>query len=126
MKACSIDLRTKIVESVKKGVAKSETARRFGVNRSTLNRCLKQLNQSGSLAPKWRLGHPPKLGMSVPCCCLRKTSKLDPRLPIARGATLLYGVCAVRVSEATICRSIKRLRHSRKKDHHEPAKVRSG
>jgi len=97
MKACSIDLRTKIVESVKKGVAKSETARRFGVNRSTLNRCLKQLNQSGSLAPKWRLGHPPKLGMSVPCCCLRKTLKLGPGLPIARGATLLYGVCAVRV-----------------------------
>ena len=56
MKAYSIDLRTKIVESVKKGVSKSETARRFGVNCSTLNRYLKRLNQSGSLAPKRRLG----------------------------------------------------------------------
>jgi len=30
MKAYSVDLRTKIVEAVKKGVSKSETARRFG------------------------------------------------------------------------------------------------
>ncbi len=38
MKAYSIYLRTKIVEAVKKSVAKGETARRFGVNRSTVNR----------------------------------------------------------------------------------------
>jgi hypothetical protein len=35
MKAYSMDLREKIVESVKKGVPKSETARRFGVHRAT-------------------------------------------------------------------------------------------
>ncbi len=35
MKAYSVDLRTKIVESVRRrGVSISETARRFGVNRS--------------------------------------------------------------------------------------------
>ena len=61
MRAYSIDLHTKIVGSVKKDVSKSETARRFGVNRSTVHRYLKQLNQSGSLAPKWRLGQLPKL-----------------------------------------------------------------
>jgi transposase len=34
MKAYSIDLRTKIVESVRRrGVSISETARRFGINR---------------------------------------------------------------------------------------------
>ena len=61
MKAYSIDLRIKIVESVKKGVSKSEAARRFGVNRSTVNCYLKRLVESGSLAPKRRLGKPPKL-----------------------------------------------------------------
>ena len=62
MKAYSIDLRTKIIEAVKKGVFKTETARStFGVNRSTVHRYLKWLNQSGSLAPKRRLGQPPKL-----------------------------------------------------------------
>ena len=35
MSAYSLDLREKIVESVKKGVPKAETARRFGVDRAT-------------------------------------------------------------------------------------------
>ena len=50
MKAYSIDLCTKIVESVRKGVSKSETARRFGVNRSTVKRYLKRLDEGDSLA----------------------------------------------------------------------------
>ncbi len=50
MKTNSVDLRTKIVESVKKGVSKSETARRFGVNRSSVGRYLKRLYENGSLA----------------------------------------------------------------------------
>ena len=52
MKAYSMDLRTKIVESVRRGVSKSETARRFGVSRSTVKRYVKQLDEQGSLAPK--------------------------------------------------------------------------
>ena len=55
MKAYSIDLCTNIVESVRKGVSKSETARRFGVNRSTVKRYLKRLDEGGSLAPKKRI-----------------------------------------------------------------------
>src|SRR5215212_5883333 len=43
MKAYSLDLRLKIVEFVRRGASKSETARRFGVNRSTVKRYLKQL-----------------------------------------------------------------------------------
>jgi DNA-binding CsgD family transcriptional regulator len=39
MSAYSLDLREKkIIESVKKGVPKAETARRFGVDRATLKR----------------------------------------------------------------------------------------
>ena len=40
MKAYSLDLREKIVESVKKGVPNSETASRFGVHRATVKRYL--------------------------------------------------------------------------------------
>jgi transposase len=54
MKAYSIDLRKKIVQSVRKGVSKSETARRFDVNRSTLQRYIKRLEEEGSLAPTRR------------------------------------------------------------------------
>jgi transposase len=56
MKAYSIDLRKKIVESVRKDISKSETARRFDVNRSTVQRYIKQLEEDGSLAPKKRPG----------------------------------------------------------------------
>jgi DNA invertase Pin-like site-specific DNA recombinase len=38
MSAYSLDLREKIVKSVKKGVPKAETARRFGVDRATVKR----------------------------------------------------------------------------------------
>jgi transposase len=64
MKAYSLDLRSKIVESVRRGVSISETARRFGVNRSTVGRYLKRLDKGGSLAPKKALGSRSKLDES--------------------------------------------------------------
>ncbi|MCA1837655.1 MAG: helix-turn-helix domain-containing protein [Actinobacteria bacterium] len=51
MRAYSTDLRKKIVESVKKGVPKSETARRFGVDRATLKRYCKHFDEHGTLEP---------------------------------------------------------------------------
>jgi transposase len=65
MKAYSLDLRTKIVQSVRRGVSNSETARRFGVNRSTVGRYLKRLDEKGSLTPKKPPGSRPKLDGSV-------------------------------------------------------------
>jgi transposase len=61
MRAYSVDLRKKIVESVRRGISKSETARRFGVNRSTVKRYLKRLDEGGPLAPNPRPGKRPKL-----------------------------------------------------------------
>jgi transposase len=66
MKAYSLDLRTKIVDSVRRrGVSISETARRFGVNRSTVGRYLRQLEEGSSLAPKKAPGSPSKLDESA-------------------------------------------------------------
>src|SRR3712207_7581190 len=61
MRAYSIDLREKIVESVKKGVPKSETARRFGVHRATVKRYCKQLDERSTLKPRKAPGKRPKL-----------------------------------------------------------------
>ena len=52
MKAYSIDLRKKLVQSVRKGISKSETTRRFDFNRSMVQGYIKQLDEAGSLAPK--------------------------------------------------------------------------
>jgi transposase len=49
IRAYSLDLRKKIVESVKKGLPKAETARRFGVDRATLKRYCKRLDERGTL-----------------------------------------------------------------------------
>ena len=53
MKAYSVDLRIKVVEPVGRGISKSETARRFGIDRSTVNRYLKRLEESGSAGSRW-------------------------------------------------------------------------
>jgi transposase-like protein len=58
MNAYSMDLRDlkeRIVESVKKGVPKAQTARRFGVDRATVKRYCKLLDErGGTLQPRRR------------------------------------------------------------------------
>ena len=94
MKAYAIDLRKKMVDSVRKGIAKSETARRFGVIRSKVGRYLKRLDENGSFAPKKASGSPPKLdGMS--CGCLRKTPRGVHGLPTDRGASFPLQLAAL-------------------------------
>jgi transposase len=115
MKAYSIDLRKKIVHSVRKGISKSETARKFDVNRSTVQRYIKQLEEEGSLAPKKRPGSHPKLDESA-LLLLEQDLESRPWATHRQRSTFLYEICGVEVSEATICRAIKRgLSHSRKK-----------
>ena len=119
MRAYSLDLRKKIVESVKKGVPKSETARRFGVDRATVKRYCKQLDERGTLKPRKAPGKKPKLD--------EKTSKLlakdlqeRPWATHSQRAEFLFAVSGVRVSEATVCRAVGRLHRSRKKDPQQP------
>jgi transposase len=115
MKPYSIDLRKKIVESVKTGVSKSESARRFGVDRSTVRRYLKQLDEEGSLLPKKAPGSSPKLDESA-LRLLREDIKARPWATHGQRREFLSVACGVEVSEATICRTIrKRLGNSRKK-----------
>jgi transposase len=118
MKAYPIDLRTKIVEPVRRGTSKSETARRFRVNRSTINRYLEQLDEGGSLAPKRSPGRPLKLDQNA-MRLLEEDLKARPWATHKQRSEFLFAVCGVKVSEPTICRSIKRLSHSRKKEQWE-------
>jgi transposase len=115
MKAYSLDLREKIVESVKKGVPKSETARRFGVHRATVKRYCKQLDERGTLEPRKAPGKRPKLDQKV-TKLLAEDLKERPWATHSQRAEFLFAMSEVRVSEATICRAVGRLRRSRKKD----------
>ncbi len=115
MRAYSLDLRKKIVESVKKSVSKSETARRFGVDRATVKRYCKQLDERGTLEPRKAPGKRPKLDKKA-----RKLLSEDleqrPWATHSQRAELLFAITGVRVSDATLCRMVRRLHRSRKKD----------
>jgi transposase len=115
MKAYSLDLREKIVESVKKGVTKSETARRFGVHRATVKRYCKQLDERGTLQPRKAPGKAPKLDEKARKL-LVEDLKQRPWATHSQRAEFLFALLGVRVSEATVCRTVGRLSRSRKKD----------
>ena len=117
MKAYSMDLREKIVASVKEGVPKSEAARRFGVDRATVVKryYCKQLDERGTLEPRKAPGRASKLDEKA-----RKLLVEDlegrPWATHAQRAEFLFAALGVRVSEATVCRAVRRLSRSRKKD----------
>jgi transposase len=115
MRAYSLDLREKIVESVKKGVPKAETARRFGVDRATVKRYCKQLDERGTLEPRKAPGKKPKLDEKA-MKLLVEDLEQRPWPTHSQRAEFLFAMLGVRVSEATVCRAVGRLNRSRKKD----------
>ena len=114
MSAYSLDLREKIVESVKKGVPKSEAARRFGVDRATVKRYCKQLDERGTLQPRKAPGKSPKLDEKAMKLLVEDLQE-RPWATHSQRAEFLFAVSGVSVSEATVCRAVGRLRRSRKK-----------
>jgi transposase len=115
MSGYSLDLRQKIVESVKKGVPKAETARRFGVDRATVKRYCKQLDERGTLEPRKAPGRVPKLDEKAMKLILEDLEE-RPGATHSQRAEFLFAASGVKVSEATVCRAVGRLRRSRKKD----------
>jgi transposase len=114
MKAYSPDLRTKIVAAVDAGHSKAGVARVFGVGLSTVKRYMTQHAETGSLDPKRHPGPAPKIR---PDQHDRLRAQLD-----AHPAGFLDEHCAwwaeqtgVRVSTATMSRTITRLGYTRKK-----------
>ncbi|MDP9412355.1 MAG: helix-turn-helix domain-containing protein [Actinomycetota bacterium] len=119
MRAYSLDLRKKIVESVNKGVPKAETARRFGVDRATVKRYCKQLDERGTLEPRKAPGKAPKLDRKAMKVLVEDLEE-RPWATHSQRAEFLFAVVGVRVSEPTVCRAVGRLRRSRKKDPEQP------
>jgi transposase len=115
MKAYSEDLRRKIVEALDRGTNKCQAARLFGVNLSSVKRYTKMAREGRPLAPRKAPGKHSKINEHG-----RRLLQAD--LKERQAATLpercqfLEKVLGVKVSESTICRLLKRLGWSRKKD----------
>jgi transposase len=100
---------------VKRGVPKAETARRFGVDRATVKHYCKQLDERATLEPRKAPGKKPKLDEKA-TKLLAKDLEERPWATHSQRAEFLFAVSGVSVSEATVCRAVRRLSRSRKKE----------
>ena len=120
MKAYSIDLREKIVAAVGRGMSKAQAARIFGVGATSVKRYVKLAEGGKPLSPGKAPGKKGKLAGSA--MKLREEDlreedlRTRPALTYEKRADLLCELLGVRVSKSTICRAIRRLGYTRKKD----------
>lgn len=124
MKAYSEDLRRKIVDAVGRGLSKSETASLFGVSLSSVKRFARMEREGGSLTPRKPPGRPPKADEAM-----RKLLEADlverPAATAAERQRYLEHMTGKSMSDSTVRRLVRRLGHSRKKDHPSPPSVTS-
>jgi len=116
IKAYSLDLREKkIVAAVGRGMSKAQAPRTFGVGATSVKRYVKLREQGKPLAPAKAPGKKGKLdGKAIKL--LEEDLHTRPALTYEERADLLCGLLGVRVSKATICRTVRRLGYTRKKD----------
>jgi transposase len=125
MRAYSVDLRRKIVEAVRRGMSKAEAAHAFGVGISSVKRYVKLAREGVSLAPKKASGKERKLDQGA-TRLLEEDLHRRPEATYGQRAKLLFELLGLRASEATLCRAVKRLGYTRKKDQWVPANGTSG
>jgi transposase len=115
MRAYSVDLRRKIVEAIWRGMSKAEAARAFGVGISSVKRYVNMAREGESLAPKKAPGKERKLHQGA-TRLLEEDLHRRPEATYGQRAKLLFELLGVQVSEATLCRAVKRLGYTRRKD----------
>jgi len=114
MKAYSLDLRERIMHAVATGMTKSRAARTFAVSLATVKNYTRQLQQTGSLVPRPIPGRPRAISAE-------QEAALVVELRAAQDATLdelrarWEQRTGVTVSAATMSRTLKRLKWTRKK-----------
>jgi transposase len=116
MKAYSVDLREKIVAAVlERGMSKEEAARTFGVGATSVKRYVTLQEEGKPLSPGKAPGKKSKLGQSG-MKLLEDDLHARPTVNYEQRAHYLFKLLGERVSTSTICRMIRRLGYTRKKD----------
>ena len=114
MKACSEELRPKIVQALERGVPKTEAARLFGVSLSSIKRFARIARQGGSLVPKKGSGRPREIGKEVEKPLEEDVSE-SPPATISERRRFLERLTGKTLSDSTVRRLLRRLGFSRKK-----------
>jgi transposase len=113
MKPYSEDLRVRIVRAVEEGMAKSATARLFGVSLSSVKRYVRIADQGSSLQPRKGGGRPPKTDKTTQKL-LEEDVQERPGATVAKRRLFLEHATGKALSDATVGRLLKRLGFSRK------------
>ena len=114
--AYSVDLRKRIVAGVlEQGLSVVEAARMFQVGSATVERYLRQFRERGELSPRTSPGRPRLLNIAQEAW-LKRQLEQDNDLRLKVRCAQLKESSGVVLSEATMCRAIKRLGTTRKKD----------
>ena len=117
MRAYSVDLREKIVDAVLgRAMSKEEAPRTFGVGISSVKRYVYKAQRAESLAPGIAPGKKRKLDEGA-AELLEEDLHTRPAVSYEERAEFLEGLLGVRVSKSTICRMIKRIGYTRKKEY---------
>ena len=105
--------------------SKAQAARTFGVGATSVKRYVKLQEEGKPLTPGKAPGKKGKLDENAKKL-LEEDLYTRPTVTYERRAALLRELPGVRVSKATICRMVKRLGYTRKKDRWVPRKETNG
>jgi transposase len=110
--AYSLDLRERIVAAVHGGLTIAATAATFAVEPRTVKRYLAQERRTGQLAPRRIPGRPRAIRDDA---ALLAQVQATPDATLAEHCAAWAAAHGTRVSEATMCRALRRLHWTRKK-----------
>jgi transposase len=108
MNAYSKDLRLRVLAAVERGIPRKEVIELFGVSRSTIKRWLNRRRHTGGVETMKIPGRPSVKGRALRQW-LPSQLKSNPDLTLAEHCEAFEDESGVKVSEATMSRSIARL-----------------
>jgi transposase len=109
MKPYSVDLRSRVLDAVDRGVPRKEVAKAFSVSLPSVKRWLKLRRETGDLEPRQGVPGPPARKGTALEEWLPEHLKANPDLTLEEHCEAFDGARGVRVSTATMSRSIRRL-----------------
>jgi transposase len=124
MAAYSIDLRQKILPAYERRLGSQRAlADVFGVSLSCIEKVLRRYRTIGAVGPKPHAGgQKPRLHAAAQAC-VRQRGHEPPDATLAELCAHVADTPGVRVSLATMCRTVQRLELPRKKNHFMPRRV---
>ncbi len=108
MRAYSKDLRLKVLDAVDRGMPRKEVARIFGISLPSIKRWLRRRRETGDVEPSPMPGPPARKGALL-AQWLPSRLENDPDLTLAEHCEAFEEARGVKVSTATMSRSISRL-----------------